>query len=310
MNQFPKIVSIVVTYNADKWVDKCFGSLTNSSIPNHIILAIDNKSSDNTVSNIKSKFPQVVLLETGNNLGFGKANNIGLKWALQQNADYVFLLNQDAWVFDDTLQELVDVSSSNTNYGIISPVHLNRDNTLDIGFAYYCLQDIKSEFILDSFNYNRAKNIYPTDFVNAAAWLITKGCLQNNGGFMPIFPHYGEDLNYCERVLQSGLKIGFTPGNTIIHDRDLNKRKVSFKQKFNRMYVNLLGIFTSNKKRGIKEYSKHCIIESLKSLKIYYKTPLILLLTPIALVLILVKSKQIHLQRKQALMNHPNFLAE
>ena len=66
------VYTIIVTYNGAKWINKCFGSLQSSSIPLKII-AVDNNSKDNTPQIIKAKFPDVEVIETGENLGFGKA---------------------------------------------------------------------------------------------------------------------------------------------------------------------------------------------------------------------------------------------
>ncbi|MGE0018713.1 MAG: glycosyltransferase family 2 protein [Draconibacterium sp.] len=308
MEKGDKIVSIVITYNAERWVDKCFGSLTNLQLSNHTILAIDNGSKDNTIEILKNKFSQVVIIETGNNIGFGKANNIGLKWALELNAEYIFLLNQDAWVFENTINSLIAISKKNHDYGIISPVHLNNTQKIDDGFAYYCLKGANSSFIFDSFCSNPLKEIYETNYINAAAWLMTRECLEKNGGFMPIFPHYGEDVNYCERVQSSGLKIGFTPGCTIIHDRNLLARKIPLLKKITQLYVHFLVIFASGTKKGAKAYLFYCVKESFKTVKLFIKQPLILLSIPIALIKILLKSKQIFIQRKQAKKLLPNFL--
>lgn len=308
MVKTPLIVSIVVTYNAKPWLHKCFGSLTNAELRNHTILAIDNSSSDETISELQNYFPDVQIIETGQNLGFGKANNIGLKWALENDADYVFLLNQDAWINTDTISKLIEISNEHNEFGIISPIHLNKTNKVDPGFAHYCLKDENSSFIFDSFCLTPTKSIYETEFINAAAWLVTKKCLLINGGFMPIFPHYGEDLNYCERVLSSDLKIGFTPGLTIIHDRDTQKRKLSIRKKYNFMYVHLLGIFTSGKKRGTYNYLKYCIKGILGTFKIYWKNIPILALIPLALIQVIFNLITIVNQRKQALKKSPNFI--
>lgn len=305
----PFIISIVVTYNGEIWVERCFESLCNSKLPNHFIMAIDNGSKDKTIEILEKRFPQVYLIETGENLGFGKANNIGLKWALEKDADYIFLLNQDAWIIDDTIAKLVSISTQNSDYGIISPIHLNKKDQIDSEFLKYCYLNLKSEFTFDSLCSKPFKPIYETTFINAAAWLLTKECLNRNGGFMPIFPHYGEDGNYCERVIRSGLKIGFTPGIEIIHDRDVKKRKVSFKKKFNRMYIHFLGIFSSGKKTGIKNYWKNCLKEFFRALTIFYKQPLVLLASPLVILLILLHSRKIFIQRKIAQKNFPNFIS-
>lgn len=211
------IYSIVVTFNAAKWLDKCLGSLVNSSILTKI-LVIDNKSTDGTTDQIRSKFPSVEIIETGQNLGFGKANNIGLNRALNENADYVFLLNQDAWVEIDTIQKLV--SAQDQDYGILSPVHLNgQGNALDFKFAHYLVNSLTADFISDIF-FNRVKPLYGMQYVNAAAWLLNMKCIETVGGFDSSFFMYGEDDNYMQRVKYYGFKIGICPEARIYHDRE------------------------------------------------------------------------------------------
>ena len=78
---------IIVTYNGMKWLEACL-----SSCRKYSVIVIDNNSSDNTVSFIEQKYPNTILLKQNKNLGFGAANNIGINYALQNNADYVFLL--------------------------------------------------------------------------------------------------------------------------------------------------------------------------------------------------------------------------
>ncbi len=119
---------VVVTYNGKYWYDRCFPSLLSSEVPVQIIV-IDNASADDTVKFIKDKYPEIILFESDKNLGFGKANNIGIKYALDHNADFVFLLNQDAWIEVNTLEELIRVSILNPEYGILSPIHLNAEKT-------------------------------------------------------------------------------------------------------------------------------------------------------------------------------------
>jgi GT2 family glycosyltransferase len=210
------IYSVVVTYNGIKWLDKCFGSLFNSTVSMKI-LAIDNKSTDGTPDQIRLKYPSVEIIETGQNLGFGRANNIGLTRALNENADYVFLLNQDAWVEIDTIEKLVSAQSS--EYAILSPVHFNgQGNSLDFGFANYLLNSATTVLISDIY-LNRLKPIYEMQYVNAAAWLLNMKCVELVGGFDPSFFMYGEDGNYLQRVKYYGLKVGVCLSTKIYHDR-------------------------------------------------------------------------------------------
>ena len=89
-----------------KWIDKCINSVLNSTLYAKIIL-IDNGSTDGTLEYISNNFPQAIILPNQKNLGFGKANNLGIEYALSHNCDYVYLLNQDAWIEENTLEILV-----------------------------------------------------------------------------------------------------------------------------------------------------------------------------------------------------------
>lgn len=214
-----KIFAIIVTYNGIRWYDRCFGSLRNSDMSVETIV-IDNASTDETVSYIKEHFPEVCLIESKENLGFAKANNIGIRKALDNGADYVFLLNQDAWVENDTLSKLVQTFEENENIGIVSPIHLKGDYSgLDIGFTKY----MPADFVSDAYMSCLKKSYYVTS-VNAAAWLIKAECIRKVGGFdTMLFVHYGEDDNYCQRMKYHGYKIAVCTKATICHDREYRK---------------------------------------------------------------------------------------
>src|SRR5690606_10604989 len=213
-----KIYTIIVTYNGEKWVRKCLETVSKSSIRTEIIV-VDNDSKDDTLNIIEKKFPEVILLKQTKNLGFGQANNIGIAYALKQNADFVFLLNQDAYLQPDTIEKLIDVSNNNLEFGIISPIHLNGDaNKLDKNFFNYLKTN--DTLFYDALKGDFSKSIYELPFVNAAAWLLPRKTLETIGGFDPIFYHYAEDDNYCQRVLYHGSKIGVIPNCYVLHDRE------------------------------------------------------------------------------------------
>ena len=118
-----KILVIIVTYNAMKWAEKCFTSLRNSSVTSDVIV-VDNGSTDGSQEFIHEHFPEVELIENKENLGFGRANNIGLRKALEDKYEYAYLLNQDAWVLPNTFEELIAVSEKHPEYGVLSPMQL------------------------------------------------------------------------------------------------------------------------------------------------------------------------------------------
>ncbi|MFC6858579.1 glycosyltransferase family 2 protein [Zunongwangia atlantica] len=208
-----KINIVIVTYNGIKWIDKCL-----QSCGDYPVIVVDNNSSDNTLGFIKKKYPTVHIIKQDKNLGFGQANNIGISYALNHGADFVFLLNQDAYLSGNCLEKLIKVKSRNSEYGVLSPIHLNGEGTrIDSKFSKYLLnnEDFYSDHILNK----PLKNVYDFPFVNAAGWLISRECLETVGGFDPMFFHYGEDDNYCQRLNYHGFKLGVVSEVFLRHDR-------------------------------------------------------------------------------------------
>jgi len=239
-----KIYALVVTYNGKNWIKKCLKSIENSIIPIHIIV-IDNNSTDNTIEIIEKEFSNVELIKSDINLGFGKGNNIGLEKALEENADYVFLLNQDAWIEPDTIEKLTEVHKKNQNFGILSPFHLDYEKKK---IEYYFSTIISPSFcpnLINDLYFNTLKEIYEIDFIHAAAWLISKECLQATGGFDPIFPHYGEDNDYVNRVKYHKFNIGICPTPKVYHygtNDGLNNVGKNFKMELNFNIIKLKSI--------------------------------------------------------------------
>jgi GT2 family glycosyltransferase len=219
-----KIAVVIVTFNGEIWIKKNLNSLFKTNYPIEIII-VDNASTDETIPIIK-EYNAIELIQNKNNLGFGKANNIGIDLALKKGADAIFLLNQDTWIFENTISNLAEVLFENPNLGIVSPLHFSAEESiLDENFNTYYNRFNKEE---DS----ESLRIVP--FVNAAAWLVSKECLSKTGYFDPIFNHYGEDRNYCERVKYHGFKIGVAKKAAICHDRivKLNSNKIELQSKY------------------------------------------------------------------------------
>lgn len=219
-----KISVVVVTYNGEIWIKKNLDSLLKSNFPINIIV-VDNASTDQSVSLLK-EYKNIQLVQNKTNLGFGKANNIGIDIALKNGADAVFLLNQDTWIFENTITNLTEKLFQNPNLGIVSPMHFSADETiLDSSFNTY-FNRYKTE--IDS------KSIRIVPFVNAAAWLVSKECFQKTGYFEPVFSHYGEDRNFCDRVHYHGFKIGIVKNAAICHDRivKLNSNKILLQSQY------------------------------------------------------------------------------
>lgn len=232
-----KIFSIIVTYNGASWIEKCLDDLLLSQVPTEIIV-IDNASTDETLHLLEKYTDQIQLKKSRFNLGFGQANNMGIIHAMKEGADFIFLLNQDAYIFPDTIGRLVESLEKNTEFGVISPLQLSKDKE--------SIEPIFRNFLRNNFEENLIQKMWPQAeglvldrplsmrFVNAAAWMMSRQCIDKVGLFHPVFFHYGEDNHYSSRVQFHEFKIGVLPSALVVHDCkkeekgavDLLKRKI------------------------------------------------------------------------------------
>lgn len=265
-----QIYVIIVTWNGMKWINHCLDCLRKSTIDIKVIV-IDNGSTDDTCKFIKENFPEVNLCEMSRNLGFGQANNEGIKIALKEGADYVYLLNQDAYIFPDMFECLLEVaeySNEKNNIGVYSPLHLSKDiHKFDSQFTYY-LKNITASLAEDLL-LDKAQSSYLLDCVPAAGWLIPRRTLERVGGFDPIFFHYGEDHHYAQRVKYHGFRFCLVPAAKMIHDREGfgNSKLANHKKYFRTLKTEILLNITLSKSRAATLFLKAMISANILSVK-------------------------------------------
>ena len=239
-----KVYVVVVTFNAMPWIDRCISSLSNNDIAVNTIV-IDNCSSDDTCTHISKNYPEVRVIQSEINLGFGRGNNIGLKLALKEKADYVLLLNQDAWVDNTCISTLIKAHKDNPHFGVLSPQHLSAERqSLETKFEEYC-SPLNTPQLLSDFVTGNKKTVYKSNFVNAAVWLMSSDCLSVVGGFNPLFPHYGEDEEYIFRTKYHGFSLGIVPEAVAVHDARFSWEKIEFNPKRNLIF-NLIPLSNIN----------------------------------------------------------------
>lgn len=294
-----KVLVIIVSYNFERWIDRCLGSLRLSEHPVDTVV-IDNASQDQTVQRIKRDYPEIRLMESKTNLGFGRANNLGMEIALSEGYSHVFLLNQDAWIEPNTIGTLVALSQSHPEYGIFSPIHLTgKGDKPDPGFGHYArlqtLQLLPSDEIL------------PLPFINAAFWMIPTRVLKKVGGFCPLFYHYGEDKDFVNRLHYHQYKVGYSPHTFGNHDREY--RPMTTEGFLRTEYVYHLSEYANINYHGIKAFGYSVLAVMKKALtalfsgkpqlsKAYWNMGWDLLS----------RSREIHAYRKTNRLSHPHYI--
>ena len=295
-----KVLVIIVSYNFERWIDRCLGSLQQSEHPVDIVI-IDNASQDHTVQRIKEDYPFIRLIESKSNLGFGKANNIGMQIALKEGYDAVFLMNQDAWIAKDAIGILAKLCQEDSSYGIFSPVHLtgNGDKP-DPGFGIYAELETLAQL-------PEGKKILPLPFVNAAFWMIHVSILKKVGGFCPLFYHYGEDKDFVNRLHYHGYHMAYSPLAFGCHDREY--RPLTHEGFLRTEYVYHLSEYANIRYSFPKAFGYAVLATLKKSMESLFKGKFKLSAEYISMSFrLLFKSGNILRYRKQNKLPNPNYI--
>ncbi len=223
-NDFPKVFIIILNYNGGKTVLRCLKSVFVSDYPNFELVMVDNNSSDGSFELAKNYFTKAHFIKNEENLGFAAGNNIGIRFALEKMADYIFLLNNDAVVFKNTLSELIKSAQRETSkkIGIFSPV-IFKGNSKDIWFAGGKINWLKmrAEHIIKTTNYE----LRTVNYITGCAMLIKKNVFKKTGLLDENFFLYYEDADFCLRSKKNGFKSAVVTGAKANHQEKSEENK-------------------------------------------------------------------------------------
>jgi len=216
----PRVVIIILNWNGKNDTSECLDSLNAITYQNYEIIVVDNGSTDGSQQHFKDKYPGIFLIETGQNLGFTGGNNRGITAALQKNADYVLLLNNDTIVDRLFLEELVYAAESREDVGILNPKIYYYDQPRLLWYAggnLSLLQGLPRHFgfqEIDSGQYDKMKEV---NFITGCAFLIKRKVIENIGLLDEKFFCYSEDADWSIRAIKAGYKGLYVPSSMIWH---------------------------------------------------------------------------------------------
>jgi GT2 family glycosyltransferase len=229
-----KIYVVIVTFNGAPWIRGALDSLRASATPCTAVV-IDNASSDHTADIVRRDFPEAILIAQTENTGFGRGNNVGISLAIEQGADYVFLLNQDAFVTPPAIGLLTGFLESHLEYAVATPLHCSPDLTaVDPTTQRAYLQRYAPGYLSDAC-LGRIKEFYDIRGINAAAWMVRTEAFATVGGFDPLFFMYGEDDDLIARFAHLGQRFALLPESRIVHlrARSLRPKAHTFRRIWN-----------------------------------------------------------------------------
>lgn len=238
-----KVSVIVLTWNGKEDTLECVKTLGELTIRNFqlSIIVVDNNSSDGTQKAVRKLFQQIQkppqlecrLIENKKNFGFAEGNNIGMKYALDNKADYVMLLNNDTFVDKNLVADLVKEIKKYPKAGMISPkiyfakgfeYHKKRYKKNELGrVIWYAGGDIDwnnvygSNHGVDEVDKGQFGKVVDTGFATGCCMLFKSEVLERVGFFDKKYYAYVEDADFSQRVKKAGWRVLYTPHAKLWH---------------------------------------------------------------------------------------------
>jgi GT2 family glycosyltransferase len=217
----PFVAVVIVNWNRPSDTIECLKSLESMTYGNYRIIVVDNGSNDESPEKIHMAFPHIDILVNAENLGFSRGVNVGIERALEWNAEYVLLLNNDTTVAPNFLKLLVAACEADPLVGIAGPkvYYFGTQKLFSVGgWRRRFLPLLPREpYALGSEDRGKLEKPQKMDYIWGQAMLIRRATLDRIGLFDPGFFMYCEDCDFCLRASQAGFRSLYVPQAHIWH---------------------------------------------------------------------------------------------
>ncbi len=226
MREFQTVV-IILNWNNLEDTEACLNALQQSETPIQVVV-VDNASTQKGIDDLCVRYKNVTLLKNKENLGFGRGNNVGLKWALENTqADYFFILNNDAFIKADTIAKLEDYLNNHPKVACVTPQIVFADKPDKIWYVGGTINAITG--CVKPWHWGKEQRTtltpYRVEFVSGCAILIRRQILTQLGGFDPRYFMYEEDVEYSLRLKKYGFLAYCVPQALLLHKVQGSHRK-------------------------------------------------------------------------------------
>ncbi len=227
--QFGKIIIVIPNWNLKEDLGECIESLRKSeSYPQDEIVVVDNASTNDAAEYIREYYPDVTLFVMEKNLGYAGALNVGIRYALEKNADFVFALNNDTVIPPGCIKKLIERMADRQDIGILTPkvlYHSRPDVLFSLGAKSYRWLPVPIEYGLRKRDSQRFDGLMEFDYVTGCAMLIRTSLFEKIGLFDESYFMYYEDDDFCRRTRDAGFRIACDGSVKIYHKASLSSKK-------------------------------------------------------------------------------------
>jgi GT2 family glycosyltransferase len=217
-NDRPLVYAIVLNWNGWRHTFRCLESLDRLEYPNVRVLVVDNASTDGSEGHIRAARPGQEVIQTGENLGYGGGNNVGINIALERAAEYVWVLNNDTELPPDGLSVMVEIMEADPRIGILGLDSLdeNTGEREEVGpFPAGLPRPSQRPGLVAA--PGCPFTIELMDHVHGSCLLVRREVLERAGAFDLRYFHFWEDIELCWRVWQAGWLVARTSAARIRH---------------------------------------------------------------------------------------------
>ncbi|MEP7293076.1 MAG: glycosyltransferase family 2 protein [Chloroflexota bacterium] len=276
---------IIVSWNVADLLAACLDSIFAGLGSLHAeVIVVDSDSTDHTISLLRQKFPQVKLIEQAENIGYTRANNLGMA---QSSGRHLLLLNPDTEIIGDALPCMIAYLDANPQVGILGPYTHNSDGSFQSSrrrfptpatafFESTWLQPFAPKRLLNRFYVNDAPpdQTLDVDWVQGSALMARRTVYEQIGGLDEGYVMYSEELDWCRRAKNAGWRVVFLADAHVTHhggrssDQVVARRQIWFQQSKLRYFRKYHGALVAQTLRAflLLNYAAQLAIEWLKGL--------------------------------------------
>lgn len=224
--QNPTVSILIVAYESRGFIDACLSSVAGAcSGFAHEILLTDN-GTDGTEDYVRMRFPDVKVMPSLGNIGYGAGNN-ALAERANESSEFLLILNPDTELFPKAIDRLILAAQNNPEFGALSGAPRSDDDAGE-PLPMVSLPDLKGVLygtlgLAHKSARNKLRNspdsgLYEVDALSGFFVLIRRSLWQETGGFDESFFLYGEDADLSKRLVQTGAKLGLVMSSQVKHD--------------------------------------------------------------------------------------------
>ncbi len=233
----PRVSVIIVTYNSRNHIDACLASLVeHPPAIDHEIVVVDNASTDETAAAIRARWTTVRVIDAGANVGFARANNLGMK---RTSGGLILLLNPDTIVPAGAIDTLLAALDARPDAAIAGPRLVNGDGRAELSFGGMIspLAELRQKTLvrgndrgvgaITAYVDRLTRRRRDVDWVSGACMLVRRADAEAVGLMDERYFLYAEDVDFCAAVRARGRRVLFAPDAEVIHLRGQSRATAS-----------------------------------------------------------------------------------